>query len=132
MILSQKLLLRNMTLVVAFCSLITSHASATVHIVNVGNFSFTPAKTHIEHGDTVRWVWSSGFHNSTSDAGSPKAWASPTLSGSGQSFQVAFSAADGNGPFPYACTIHFTTMKDTIFVTSLGVEVSEQSNKGPL
>ncbi|MCX6832021.1 MAG: T9SS type A sorting domain-containing protein [candidate division Zixibacteria bacterium] len=127
MILSQRLSLRNVVFVVALCCMSASRASATVHTVSVGNFFFTPAKTHVAHGDTVRWVWASGVHNSTSDASSPKSWASPNLSGPDQSFQAVFSSADGNGPFPYLCTIHPTTMKDTIFVTNLAVEVTEQS-----
>ena len=65
-------------------------SSATVHTVRLANYIFLPAKTHVAHGDTVRWVWSNGFHTSTSDASSPKQWSSPDLSGSGQSFEVVF------------------------------------------
>jgi hypothetical protein len=100
MILSQRLSSRNMVLVVALCCMIVSRASATVHTVSVGNFFFTPAKTHVVHGDTVRWVWSSGFHNSSSDASSPKQWLKSF--GVGSIFPGCFSSADGNGP-PYSC-----------------------------
>jgi plastocyanin len=128
MIICQKQSLRSVVLVVAICLIVTSQAFATVHIVEVGNFAFTPTKTHITHGDTVRWVWASGVHTTTSEADSPKSWNSPTLSGSGQSFQVAFTTADGNGPFPYLCSVHPLTMKDTIFVTSAAVEIDGQSS----
>jgi|GEM_PF-2556053 len=94
----------------------TAVATATKHIVNVGNFAFTPAKTHVAPGDTVRWVWSSGLHTTTSDPTSPKNWGSPNLSGPGQFFEVAFTLADGPGPFPYHCEFHSLTMFDTIFV----------------
>jgi plastocyanin len=103
-------------ILVAFLLAMTSIANATKHIVNVGNFAFTPAKTHIAPGDTVRWIWASGLHTTTSDPTSPKSWNSPTLSGSGQSFEVAFTLADGPGPFPYHCAIHALTMLDTVFV----------------
>jgi plastocyanin len=95
---------------------ITTVATATKHIVNVANFSFTPAKTHVFPGDTVRWVWASGIHTTTSDPSSTKSWASPTLSGAGQSFEVVFNFSDGPGPFPYHCDFHALSMKDTIFV----------------
>jgi len=95
---------------------VTAVATATKHIVNVANFSFTPVKTHVSPGDTVRWVWSSGFHTTTSDPTSPKSWNSPTLTGVGQFFDVAFALADGPGPFPYHCSFHPTVMFDTIFV----------------
>jgi plastocyanin len=94
----------------------TTVATAAKHIVNVSNFAFTPAKTQVYPGDTVRWVWGSGFHTTTSDVTSTKSWGSPTLSGSGQFFEVAFPLADGPGPFPYHCNFHPLSMEDTIFV----------------
>jgi plastocyanin len=94
----------------------TAVANATKHIVSVTNFAFTPAKTQVFPGDTVRWVWGSGVHTTTSDPGSTKSWASPALSGSGQSFEVVFNFADGPGPFPYHCNFHSLSMEDTIFV----------------
>jgi plastocyanin len=112
---------------VVLCALFSGTVQATIHTIEVGNFFFSPTNTHVVHGDTVRWVWAGGFHNSTSEASSPKSWASPTLSGSGQSFQVVFATGDGAGPFPYTCTIHPTSMKDTIFVSSSAVELSQQS-----
>jgi plastocyanin len=90
---------------------------ATIHVVNVASFSFTPTKTHVIPGDTVRWVWVSGVHTTSSDLGSPKSWVSPNLTGSGQHFDVVFNFSDGPGPFPYHCDIHPLTMKDTIFVS---------------
>ncbi|MCX6832695.1 MAG: dockerin type I domain-containing protein [candidate division Zixibacteria bacterium] len=94
----------------------TAVATATKHIVNVGNFAFTPKKTQVAPGDTVRWVWSSGLHTTTSDPSSSKSWGSPTLSGVGQFFDVIFALADGPGPFPYHCEVYPLTMMDTIFV----------------
>jgi len=127
MIVRRRVLFLLSMLVTTLCVLYSGAAQATVHTIQVGSNFFSPAKTHVAHGDTVRWVWASGIHNSTSDAASPKSWASPNLSTSGQSFQVIFSSADGNGPFPYTCTRHSTTMKDTIFVTNLAVELTERS-----
>jgi plastocyanin len=89
---------------------------ASIHVIKVSDFAYTPAKTHVNPGDTVIWEWQNGSHTTTSDPSSPKAWASPVLSGIGQFFQVVFSVADGFGPFPYHCEVHPLAMFDTIFV----------------
>ncbi|MDX9857468.1 MAG: CHRD domain-containing protein [candidate division Zixibacteria bacterium] len=86
---------------------------ATIHTVQVGNFFFNPTKTTVNPGDTVRWVLVSGVHTTTSMPSSPKQWDSGILSGS---FDVVFTAGDGPGPFPYLCSVHPTTMIDTIFM----------------
>ncbi len=86
---------------------------ATVHEIEVGNFFFSPTNTVVQPGDTVRWTLVSGTHTTTSEPSSPKNWDSGILSGS---FDLVFEASDGPGPFPYLCSIHPTTMKDTIFM----------------
>jgi len=94
---------------------LSSVAGATIHTVHVGNFYFTPTKTTVNQADTVRWVLDGGSHSTTSDPSSPKAWTSGIIP-SGGHFDVVFGVADGLGPFPYHCSVHPTTMKDTIFV----------------
>lgn len=104
-----------LTAVLLLCC--ATNSSATIHFVTIGNNFFAPLKTTVTPGDTVRWMWMGGIpHNTTSEAGSAKAWASPTSSSTGFMFEVQFLAEDGPGPFPYMCTIHSGTMKDTIFV----------------
>ena len=90
--------------------------SAEIHTVEISNFQFSPSNTTVAPGDTVRWVLVSGFHTSTSDVGSSKIWDSGNMSTSGQEYDLVFEAAEGPGPFPYLCSIHPTSMKDTIFV----------------
>jgi hypothetical protein len=86
-------------------------------MVSIGNNFFSPLKTTVTPGDTVRWVWVGGIpHTTTSDVGSAKIWDSGTSSAAGFMFQIQFVSADGPGPFPYKCSIHALTMKDTIFV----------------
>jgi plastocyanin len=103
---------------------LSSSVFATVHVIDVANFSFLPPKTHVQPGDTVRWVWVDGTHTTTSDNSSAKSW-DGSVAGIGQSFEIVFTGADGNGPFPYHCFYHGTlyNMKDTIFMTSAGVEI---------
>ncbi|UCD17136.1 MAG: CHRD domain-containing protein [Candidatus Zixiibacteriota bacterium] len=95
--------------------LFSSKATAAIHDVNIGTFFFSPTKTVVSPGDTVRWTLTSGTHTTTSDAGSPKHWDSGILS-LGESFDVVFAAEDGAGPFPYLCSVHPFSMKDTIFM----------------
>lgn len=92
---------------------------ATIHDIDIVNFSFTPGKTVVAPGDTVRWTLQSGIHTTTSDPGSPKQWNSGTMNTVGQAFSVVFTAGDGPGPFPYHCAFHEFSMKDTIFMASV-------------
>ena len=106
-------------LIVSF-SLILAPVSAhsTIHNVSILNFAFVPNKTTVNPGDTVRWKMTGGiFHTTTSTFGSPKSWNSGTMFVA-DSFDVVFTVADGPGPFPYLCSIHALSMKDTIFVAS--------------
>lgn len=91
-------------------------SQATIHNVSITNFDFTPPKTVVFAGDTVKWTLVSGFHTTTSDVTSPKTWNSPTLT-TGQTYSVVFTALDGPGPFPYHCDIHLS-MEDTIFMAA--------------
>ena len=75
------------------------------------------SSTHIHVGDTVRWVWSSGGHSSTSGAcnGGCQAdgmWDSGVV-GSGHVFERKFTQA---GTFPYHCTPHGAAMTGTVVV----------------
>ena len=88
--------------------------NATIHGINVGSFFFSPSKTVVNPGDTVRWTLVSGVHTTSSVVGSPKFWDSGILSGA--PFDVVFTAFDGPGPFPYVCNVHPFTMIDTIFM----------------
>lgn len=110
---------RVLTLVALLILVTASVSQATIHIINVQNTFFSPLKTQVRWGDTVRWVLVNGLHNSVSDPSSQKAWTSPTLLTPGQTFQIIFTPADGYGPFPYGCTFHNFApffMVDTLFL----------------
>lgn len=92
-------------------------AEATIHDISISNFFFAPTNTVVNVGDTVRWTWMMGTHSTTSDAGSPKSWDSGNKSSG--SFEIVITPLDGPGPFPYHCTPHFLTMKDTIWVSAV-------------
>jgi len=109
--------LRVTVLAAGIVGLAALPSGAVVHTVTVGNNFFSPLKTTVNPGDTVRWIWDGGLpHSTTSDLTSPKQWSSPTTSTPGFTYDVQFTLADGTGPFPYHCEVHAVTMKDTIFV----------------
>ncbi len=87
---------------------------ATVHIVSVGSFFFSPPAVTVNPGDTVRWVLSTGLHTTTSSFGSTKTWDSGLLGGAG--FSLQFVLADGPGPFPYECAVHPFSMTGSVSV----------------
>jgi plastocyanin len=78
----------------------------TVHIFNF-DFSENPqggaiVDPTIHVGDTVHWVWDSGFHSTTSVAGIAESWDSGTNL-PGFSFDHTFTHV---GTFAYYCKIH--------------------------
>lgn len=94
----------------------SSTASATIHNVDANGLTFSPAELYIVSGDTVRWTVVSGFHTTTSSGGSSKIWDSGTMT-AGQTYDVVFSVADGDGPFPYQCDLHVLSgMVGTIYI----------------
>ncbi|MBN4076152.1 hypothetical protein JYT16_00380 [Gemmatimonas aurantiaca] len=114
-IIHMKSLARIITVLLAL-TIVPSLAHSTIHNVSIFSFAFSPTKTAVNPGDTVRWTMTGGFaHTTTSKAGSPKIWDSGSMS-TGNIFDVVFTAGDGPGPFPYLCTFHQGSMIDTIFV----------------
>jgi plastocyanin len=90
-------------------------ASAARIDVAIQNFAFSPAKSRIAVGDTVRWTNNdTAPHTSTSDSG---IWNSGNLS-HGQTYSHVFTSP---GTFPYHCAVH-TSMKDTIFVGTTAID----------
>lgn len=113
---------------VALLLMAAGPAPAAMHTVQISNFTFSPQKTSITPGDTVRWVMISGTHTTTSDPSSPKTWNSGVFP-SGNHFDVVFTASDGPGPFPYHCSIH-ATMKDTIFIAAPAIMCGDANGDG--
>jgi plastocyanin len=97
--------------------------SATTFTVNCNAASFSPGTININTGDTIRWVFVSGFsHTVTNGTGGSDPGAGSlfdqTLS-SGQSFEFTFTNA---GSFDYFCRFHeFAGMKGTVVVASTPV-----------
>lgn len=70
-----------------------------------GTRTFDPANiTNAVVGDTIRWVWSSGTHNTTSTTipSGATSWASP-IDGTNQTFNYKITVP---GTYNYVCTFH--------------------------
>ncbi len=96
-------------------------AKATIHVVSVSNFAFSPANlTSVIVGDTVRFTWVSGTHTTTSVTQSIPAnaavWNSPITSAN-PTFDYKVTVA---GTYSYVCTPHAGSMTGS-FVASLPV-----------
>jgi plastocyanin len=90
---------------VTICMLFTLSGYSFTQIVNVKNFSFSPVSFTINIGDTIRWVYVSGTHTTTSltiPAGAA-AWDHP-INSSSTSFTYVPTKT---GTYNYKCTFHF-------------------------
>lgn len=100
----------------AICLMLTARSFATMHMVNVANFQFTPASLTAQVGDTVMWMWVNGDHTTTSATipSGAASWNSP-ISSTTTSFMYKLTAA---GTYNYVCTPHSPNMAGTITVSS--------------
>lgn len=89
---------------------------ATTITVKVADFSFKPATVNAKVGDTIKWVWKSGIHTTTSvtvPAGAV-AW-DRAMDSAHRNFKYRLRIA---GTYKYQCTFHFTVMKGTLNISS--------------
>ena len=95
---------------------VTVPAAADVIVVHVLDMDFSVNPTDgpvldpvINVGDTVRWVWDSPFHSTTSVNGQAETWDSGVLSDEGSLFEHTFSKT---GTFWYYCLLHASPQED--------------------
>jgi plastocyanin len=94
--------------------LLSISARATVHMVDVANFSFTPDTMTVIVGDTVQWMWISGTHTTTSTSvpAGAATW-NNSINSSISFFNYKVTVA---GVYNYDCAIH-TFMTGTFTAT---------------
>jgi len=83
-------------------------ASATIVVINVANFQFNPANANVIVGDTVRFTFTQGFHNATTNGvtnGQPSG-AAPLNSGNPGSVQTYDYETAVAGVYNYVCQVH--------------------------
>jgi plastocyanin len=103
----------SLLITIAFSVLMLNVAKATIYTVEVADFSFTPNALNINSGDTVRWIWVSGTHTTTSTSvpSGASTW-NNSMTSSNTQFQMKFTVS---GNYNYHCSIH-TMMTGTITV----------------
>lgn len=82
-------------------------ANATVHTIAVTNNLFTPASVNANVGDTIVWVWSQGFHTTTSTTipATATAWDAPLDNTAPQNMFYTYIPAVA-GTYNYKCSNH--------------------------
>ncbi len=103
-------------------------AAAANHQVEVGQGGdrFVDDQSHtstttINVGDTVTWVWDSGFHSTTSGSCSPFCAPSNLWDSGAASAPHSFSHTFNDvGSFPYYCNQHLQMMQGTVIVQQGG------------
>lgn len=103
---------KNILLSALLLLLIPMVSEAKIWTVEVANYQFSPSALNVTVGDTVRWVWKSGSHTTTS-TGVPagaQTWDSPINSGSGP-YDYVIQVA---GNYSYWCIPHAPDMAGTI------------------
>jgi plastocyanin len=98
--------------------LIPLNVFATVHVVEVSDFQFSPATINVMVGDTIQWTWVSGSHTTTSTsvpAGAATWDASINSISPNTSFTYVVTAI---GTYTYHCTFHSSTMTGNFSATA--------------
>jgi glucose/arabinose dehydrogenase/plastocyanin len=85
---------------------VSAIANAEIHEVVVRNFEFAPAAVTAAPGDTVRWVWESGFHTVTSGAGCTYDGLYFDVASDSANPEFEFVIPDGVLEIPYFCRPH--------------------------
>jgi plastocyanin len=85
-------------------------------VINVSDFSFTPQNEFAETGDTIKWVWVSGFHTTTSSTIPAGATSWDALIDPSHTSYIYVVQIQGT--YNYVCTPHAGMgMTGTIIVT---------------
>ncbi len=108
----------------------TARTNATVMIVSVSDFQFTPANFTVNAGDTIMWVWMSGFHTTTSNNIPPGAlsWDAPINNSS--PVYVYIPLVGGN--YDYQCNFHSQMQASFTVVGTVGIEHQYSSGNASL
>lgn len=99
---------------------------ATIHVITQTGFTFSPAQLNVSVNDTIRWVWTSGSHTTTSRAipNGAATWDNPLTSGNA-SFQYKVTVA---GVFNYVCEPHESMGMVGSFTASAATSIIDPTN----
>ena len=92
--------MKKFNLLLLLCICFIGNAIATVHIINVSNFVFTPNALTVNCNDTIQFHRVNGTHPVISETGT---WATFTMSGALINQNIVIATA---GTYPYYCDFH--------------------------
>jgi plastocyanin len=104
-------------LIVLFIMIFSFSGFSTKWVVTVADFQFTPSSLpNVISGDTIRWVWVSGLHTTTSTSvpAGAMTWDQP-IDATNTVYEYP---ATVTGTYNYYCMHHPTTMIASFTVTS--------------
>lgn len=89
--------------------LISRSALATIHMITVSSFQFTPNNLTVDVGDTLMWMWSDGSHTTTSSSipAGADPWNAP-MNSTNTDFTYVVTV---EGTYNYVCTPHAGFMR---------------------
>ncbi len=96
-------------------------SNATIHQIQASGFSFTPNSVNANVGDTIKWLWVDGMHNtiSTSVPSGAQSWNAP-LDNTDTQFIYKITTP---GQYSYECSFHVALgMTGTINVNPIGIK----------
>jgi plastocyanin len=87
-----------------FCILLANQIKAATHNISVLSSSFSPNSISVNVGDSIVWLFSGGFHTTTSTSvpSGATSWDNPITS-SVTSFTYVITV---EGTYNYVCTVH--------------------------
>lgn len=80
--------------------MLTGSLKATIHVINVSNYMYSPSALTASCGDTIRFHWMNGTHPTVSETG---AWVTFTSSVMLVNKDIVLTTA---GTYPYYCDFH--------------------------
>lgn len=119
--------MKKTLLFVVAIAFLTIRSLATIHMVTVQDFQFSPSSMNVKLGDTVMWMWVNGTHttSSTQVPAGAAAWDNNITSAS-VSFMYVPTVA---GAYNYRCNVHPTLMSGSFTVVS-NTAVASVANTG--
>ncbi len=117
-----KQLLKKLVMITGFLAptLVMAQATVTIQVGPGGNSTYSPLNAVCTVGDTIKFVWVTGFHPTQSDNGTTIPL--QTLDGSGGLNSIYKVVMTSVGVVPYYCTAHGTSggggMSGTITVNA--------------
>jgi plastocyanin len=96
--------MKKIILFILIAFFISTLSYATTRIINVQNFTFSPDNLNAYVGDTIKWVWVSGNHTTTSTTipSTAQVWDHPITA-----IDISYSyVLTVSGTYNYKCTPH--------------------------